>query len=74
MRLNWLCLAMALTLASSAFADGLPKRVGQCRLTRVKNVEARLMDGVTNQPVPGSGSMIEFANGGSRFPINRRKT
>jgi hypothetical protein len=73
MRPNWLCLAIALTLASSALADGLPKRVGQCRLTRVKKVETRLMDGLTNQPIPGSGSMIEFANGGSQVSYQQEK-
>lgn len=74
MRRNWLCLAIALTLTSSALAHGLPKYVGQCRLTRVTKVETRLMDGVTNQPIPGSGSMIEFANGGSQVSYQQEKS
>ena len=66
MRRNRLFLAIALTLTSPALADGLPKEVGQCSLTRVKKVETRLVDSVTNQPVLGSGSAIEFTNGVSQ--------
>ena len=47
-----------------AFADGVPKRVGECVNTRVYKVETRLQDGETSKPIPGSGSAIEFANGG----------
>lgn len=74
MRRSWLFFAIALTLTSSALADGLPKRVGQCRLTRVKNVETRLVDGVTNQPVLGSGSAIEFTNGGYQVSYQQDET
>jgi hypothetical protein len=51
-------------LAAPACAEGLPTRVGQCVKTTVKNVETRLVDGSTNQPVAGSGSAISFVNGG----------
>jgi hypothetical protein len=64
MRRYWLFLAIGLTLTASSVAAGLPKRVGRCSLTRVSKVETRLMDGVTNEPILGSGSVISFANGG----------
>jgi hypothetical protein len=57
-------LAITLTFAPPALAVGLPVRIGQCSTTTVKQVETRLVDGSTNQPMPGSGSAIEFANGG----------
>ena len=50
-------------LAAPAAADPLPTRVGQCAMARVKQVETRLQD-ASGQPVPGSGSAIEFFNGG----------
>ena len=64
MRRNWLFLAIALASTTSALARGLPKYVGQCSLTRVEKVEPRLFDGLTNQPILGSGSVITFANRG----------
>ncbi len=57
-------IAITLVLAPPALAAGLPTRIGQCSTTTVKQVETRLRDGSTNQPMPGSGSAIEFANGG----------
>jgi hypothetical protein len=57
-------LAITLILASPALAAELPVRIGQCSTTTVKQVETRLVDGSTNQPMPGSGSAIDFANGG----------
>ena len=43
--------------------DGrLPRHLGECVATRVKDVETRLVDG--DQPVPDSGSAIQFTNGG----------
>jgi hypothetical protein len=53
----------ALALATPSLAEGLPKRVGQCATTKVQKIETRLVDG-SNQPVKGSGSAVEFANGG----------
>jgi uncharacterized membrane protein len=55
--------ALAALLAASAHA-ALPTRVGQCVVTRVHAVTPRLEDGVTHQPIAGSGSAVEFANGG----------
>ncbi len=40
----------------------LPRHVGDCVATRVKDVETRLVDG--DQPVPESGSAIQFTNDG----------
>jgi hypothetical protein len=45
-------------MLDTAEAANLPQRVGQCVETRVKAVENRL------ENAPGSGSAIEFANGG----------
>jgi hypothetical protein len=53
----------ALALATPAFAEAPPKRVGQCADTKVLRVETRLVDG-SDQPIEGSGSAIEFVNGG----------
>lgn len=59
--------AIAAVLASTlpALAADMPKRVGQCAVSAVKKVETRLTDGA-GKLVPGSGSAIEFANGGSQ--------
>ncbi len=48
----------ALAMADAAIAAGLPRHVGQCVETRVKEVANRL------ENTPGSGSAISFANGG----------
>jgi hypothetical protein len=66
MRLIIAAAALALAAASNvvAYAADLPTRVGQCTETEVKSVETRLVDGSNNQPVAGSGSAINFANGG----------
>ncbi len=53
----------ALALATPSFAKSLPKHVGQCATTKVQKVETRLVDG-SNQLVAGSGSAVEFVNGG----------
>ena len=56
--------AAAFGLTSAALAADMPAHVGQCTMTTVKKVETRLMDGATGRPMLGSGSAIEFANGG----------
>ena len=53
-----------LLTAGLAAADPLPTQVGQCTNTAIKDVTTRLQDGATNRPIPGSGSAVDFANGG----------
>lgn len=55
---------MSLVCASQAFAQPLPKRIGDCAKTTIKAIETRLVDGSNNKPVPGSGSAVRFTNGG----------
>jgi len=55
--------SLILSMASAA-ADPLPTKVGQCTNTTIKDVTTRLEDGATNKPIPGSGSAVNFANGG----------
>jgi len=56
--------AILLLSAGIAAADPLPTRIGQCTGTTIKDVTTRLQDGTTNKPIPGSGSAVDFANGG----------
>jgi hypothetical protein len=50
-------------LAVPAVAEPMPKHVGDCAKTKVARVETRLIDGA-GKPVAGSGSAIDFVNGG----------
>ena len=70
MRPAALC-AIALSLALSPLASGgsanagpLPTRIGQCTRTVIRRIGQRLEDGSTGRPIPGSGSAVNFANGG----------
>jgi hypothetical protein len=56
--------AAILLSAGIAAADPLPTQIGQCTNTTIKDVTNRLQDGVSKQPIPGSGSAVDFANGG----------
>lgn len=63
--------AMALALALSPLASGgsaaagpLPRQVGQCTRTVIAKIGQRLEDGSTGRQIPGSGSAVNFANGG----------
>jgi len=56
--------AASVLAAAPACAGALPTRVGACVVTTIESVETRLVDGATNEPVPGSGSAVRFANGG----------
>jgi len=56
-----LCAAATL---SQAGADSLPTRIGQCSQTTISKIGARLEDGMTHRPIPGSGSALNFANDG----------
>jgi hypothetical protein len=70
MRPAALCaLALALVLSplasgGSAAAGPLPSRIGQCTRTAISRIGQRLEDGSTGRPIPGSGSAVNFANGG----------
>ncbi|HET6374680.1 MAG TPA: hypothetical protein VFF88_01395, partial [Methylocella sp.] len=59
-----LLMIVLLAAPSLAHAGGMPKRIGQCVETRIKEVGTRLTDGATGKPVPGSGSAVSFVNGG----------
>jgi len=55
---------LLMALGHGAAADPLPGRVGQCGETTIKKISQRLEDGSTGRPIPGSGSAVNFANGG----------
>jgi hypothetical protein len=57
-------LLMAGTAAQAARAGGLPRRLGQCAVTRIKFIGTRLEDGITHEAIPDSGSAVDFTNGG----------
>ena len=65
MRLRDLIAAGALAVPTGiAAADPLPTKIGQCTDTTIADVTTRLEDGVTHKLMPGSGSAVNFANGG----------
>ena len=49
----------------AARAGSLPRRPGQCVRTTISEIAQRLADDA-GRPAPGSGSAIDFANGGSQ--------
>lgn len=57
--------AVALALQTPEIARGSPTRVGQCSVTRIKWVGTRLDN------VPGSGSAIQFVNGGRQVSYDQ---
>ncbi len=61
--LRFAIVTATLALATPALAENLPKHVGECAATKVQKIETRLIDGA-DRPVKGSGSAVEFANGG----------
>jgi hypothetical protein len=48
----------------AAGCDSLPTTVGQCSKTNVSKIGTRLTDGTTHQNIIGSGSAINYTNGG----------
>lgn len=44
----------------------LPTLVGQCTATTVSRIGTRLTEGVNGPDIPGSGSLISYADGGSQ--------
>ncbi|MGH7040463.1 MAG: hypothetical protein ACREE1_20275 [Stellaceae bacterium] len=47
-----------------AVAGPLPTRIGQCARTMISKVSQRLEDASTGRLIPGSGSAVNFADGG----------
>jgi len=67
-----LILAVALLAAASpALAEGMPKHTGDCLETKISNISNRLLDGTTGKPIAGSGSAVEFANGGLQISYDQ---
>ena len=56
--------AAAMLVAAPALAENMPKHVGECVETKVQKIGSRLEDGSTGKPMPGTGSTVDFANGG----------
>jgi hypothetical protein len=54
--------ALAAAPVQAGQDKALPRHVGECVDPHVKDVGTRLVDG--DQPVPDSGSAIQFTNGG----------
>ena len=61
--------AVILFSTGIAAADPLPTQIGQCTSTTIKDVTTRLQDGTSNKPIPGSGSAVDFANGGYQVSL-----
>ncbi|MDE2006166.1 MAG: hypothetical protein KGI51_06340 [Rhodospirillales bacterium] len=55
---------LVMVLAPVAARGALPTAIGHCVRTKVAHVMQRLEDGQTHRAIPGSGSAIEFSNGG----------
>jgi hypothetical protein len=55
---------LSLAWAAAAVAAPLPAAVGQCSDTTIAKIGERLEDGVTGEPMAGSGSAVTFANRG----------
>ncbi|MFO1371519.1 MAG: hypothetical protein U1F42_03695 [Candidatus Competibacteraceae bacterium] len=49
-------------LPLKSWAESPPTRIGQCAETSVVKVATRLVE-ANNQPVPGSGTVVQFTNG-----------
>ena len=49
---------------SKAMAKGLPQKIGDCSVTRIKEISTRLVNDATGAMIPGSGSAVSFRNGG----------
>ena len=58
--------AVGLSLGCTAALaqERLPTTPGTCALTTITSTGARLVDGSTGRPIPGSGSAVNFANKG----------
>jgi hypothetical protein len=57
-------------LVEPAWAEPMPKHVGDCAKTVVRRLETRLMDG-DGKPIADSGSAIVFVNGGYQVSYDK---
>ncbi len=55
---------------SKALNQGLPTHIGECKITRIKEISTRLLDANTAAKTPGSGSAVSFRNGGYQVSYN----
>jgi len=56
-------LAQGAAAASDQRAHDLPAREGLCVRSTISAIGERLVDGTNDQPIPGSGSSVDFADG-----------
>lgn len=61
---RFIAFLIAATCSLVASAASLPSREGTCAWTKVSRVEQRLAKSRRGPFIPGSGSAVEFANGG----------
>ena len=60
-------------LPSKAMAHGLPQKIGECSVTRIKEISTRLINSTSGARIPGSGSAISFSNGGYQVSYNEEE-
>jgi hypothetical protein len=62
-----------LVVSFAAEAHGLPKRVGECRETRITQITTRWGDPLVDDPddQSGSGSLVVFRNGGTQMSFSQ---
>jgi hypothetical protein len=56
--------------SSKVRANSLPQKIGECSVTRIKEISTRLVNSTTGARVPGSGSAVSFRNGGYQVSYN----
>ena len=62
-----------LSTSFSAEAHGLPKRIGECRETRITQITTRWGDPLTYDEdyYSASGSLVRFSNGGNQVSFSK---
>jgi len=58
---------------SSKARSALPTQIGDCAVTRIAKISARLLVDSTNAPIPGSGSAVHYRNGGYQVSYSEEK-
>jgi len=61
---SFLFFVLLFFFSTQTWAEQLPTHVGECVNTTIVLIGTRFQDGTTNQNIPGSGSSVEFKNGG----------